>query len=216
MPPTEFAAEHVIADPAALRALYKPVDDLAARKCLPALDRYAREFIERAPFVCLGTMGAEGKADVSPRGDPAGFVQILDDRTIAIPDRPGNNRLDSLENILADPTVALLFLIPGFDDTLRVNGTAQLVTDPALLAPMAVNGRVPKLAIVVRIRSVFLHCAKALRRSRLWDPDARQDRRGMPSLAKMILDQTGAAPDDPAEQDKIDAELEETYRRTMY
>ena len=152
---------------------------------------------------------------MSPRGDPPGFVKILDDRTLAIPDRPGNNRLDSLTNILANPRIGLLFIIPGFDDTLRVNGLARLTTDPALLQTMSVNGRVPVLAIVVSVEEVFLHCAKAFRRSHLWDQNYRQDRSEMPSLIKMILDDTTGAPDE-SEMRKIDENLEQDYRRTLY
>ncbi|MBL9050203.1 MAG: pyridoxamine 5'-phosphate oxidase family protein [Tabrizicola sp.] len=205
-----------VPDEAALRALYPPTHDLAARKSLTALDAHAREFIRRAPFLCIGTQGGDGKADVSPRGDPAGFVQVLDDRNLAIPDRPGNNRLDTLSNILANPNVGLLFMVPGFDDTLRVNGQASLTVDPDILQVMAVNDRVPTLAIIVRVTEVFLHCAKAFRRSRLWDPEARQDRKEMPSLVKMILDQTTGAPQDPAEMQRIDEGLEDDYRRSMY
>ena len=166
--------------------------------------------------MCIGTQNAAGKADVSPRGDPAGFVTVLDDRTLAIPDAPGNNRLDTLSNILANPNVGLLFVVPGFDDTLRVNGRASLSTDPKILQAMAVNDRVPTLAIVVEVAEVFLHCAKAFRRSRLWDPEARQDRKEMPSLLKMILDQTTGAPQDPAEMQRIDDGLEADYRASMY
>jgi uncharacterized protein len=208
--------EHVVRDEAALRGLFPPTHTLAAIKALPALDQHARDFIARAPFLTVGTQGPGGRADVSPRGDPAGFVQVLDDRTLAIPDRPGNNRLDTLSNILADPNIGLLFLVPGFDDTLRVNGTAVLSTDPDLLRGMAVNDRVPTLAIVVTVAEVFLHCAKALRRSRLWDPEARQDRKAMPTLMAMILDQTTGAPDDTEAMARIDAGLEEDYRRSMY
>jgi PPOX class probable FMN-dependent enzyme len=208
--------EFSITDEAALRALYPPTHTLAALKSLTALDSHAAEFISRSPFLCIGTQSAEGKADVSPRGDPAGFVKVLDTRTLAIPDRPGNNRLDTLSNILANPAVGLLFLVPGFDDTLRVNGTASLSTDPQLLASMAVHDRMPTLAIVVSVTEVFLHCAKAFRRSRLWDPAARQDRKEMPSLLKMILDQTTGAPQDPVEMQKIDEGLEADYRTSMY
>lgn len=215
---TTFSADpsHMIADEAALRALFPPVHEVAVRKSLPALDRHARAFIARAPFLCIGTQGAGACADVSPRGDAPGFVQVLDDRTLAIPDRPGNNRLDTLANILANPAVGLLFLVPGFDETLRVNGRARLTTDPAVLEPMRVNDRLPRLAILVSVDEVFLHCAKAFRRSGLWDPAKRQDRAEMPSLLKMILDQTTGAPDSPEEMAKIDAGLEEDYRRSMY
>jgi hypothetical protein len=208
--------EHIVTDEQSLRALFPPTHRLAALKCLNSLDRHAQEFIRRAPFLCIGTQNRDGKADVSPRGDPPGFVRVIDHGTLAIPDRPGNNRLDTLSNILANPNVGLLFMVPGFDDTLRVNGTASLSTDPDLLASMQVNDRLPTLAIVVTVAEVFLHCAKAFRRSRLWDPDARQDRRDMPSLLNMILDQTTGAPQDPVEMRKIDEGLEEDYRKSMY
>lgn len=216
MPEDLSRPEFAIADEAQLRALYPPTHTLAALKSLRSLDPHAQEFIRRSPFLTIGTQNREGRADVSPRGDPAGFVKVLDDTTLAIPDRPGNNRLDTLSNILANPNVGLLFLVPGFDDTLRVNGTARLSTDPDLLQTMSVNDRTPTLAIVVRVGEVFLHCAKAFRRSRLWDPDARQDRKEMPTLLKMILDQTTGAPQDPAEMRKIDEGLEADYRTSMY
>lgn len=208
--------EFVIKDEAALRGMFDAQTPLAVRKCLRSLDKYAQDFIRRSPFLCIGTQDLKGNADVSPRGDPAGFVRILDPNTLAIPDRPGNNRLDSLANILANSSVGILFVIPGFDDTLRVNGEASLVTDPELLKSMSIDGRVPKLAILVRVREVFLHCAKAFRRSKLWNPEQFQDRRVMPSLSKMILDQTTGAPSDEGEMRRIDEELEVEYRRTLY
>lgn len=210
-----FEDRHTIRSEAALRALFAPTHDLALQKCQNTLGRHARAFIKRSPFLCLGTQDRDGRADVSPRGDPPGFVTIVDSHTIAIPDRPGNNRLDSLSNIIANPCVGLLFLVPGFDDTLRINGRATLVTDPVLLAGMRVNDRTPALAIVVEIDEVFFHCAKALRRSHLWDSTQHQDRREMPSLVKMILDETTGAPNE-TEMRKLDEALEEAYKRTMY
>ena len=211
----QVKAEFTIADETALRRLLDDQTPLAAQKCLSALDAHATAFIRRAPFVCLGTQDMAGRADVSPRGDPAGFVQVLDPKTLAIPDRPGNNRLDSLSNILANPAVGLLFIIPGFDDTLRVNGEARLVTDPDLLAGMRVNDRLPKLAILVEVKEVFLHCAKAFRRSGLWDPARFQDRKAFPSLSQMILEQAGRAPAS-SEIPRLDADLEVEYQRSMY
>jgi uncharacterized protein len=212
----EIRPEFAITSEEALRGRYPATHDLAALKCLASLDSHAQEFIRRSPFLCIGTQNREGKADVSPRGDPVGFVRILDAVTLAIPDRPGNNRFDTLSNILANPNVGLLFMVPGFDDTLRVNGTASLSTDPAILEGMAVNNRAPTLAIVVKVAEVFLHCAKAFRRSGLWDPAARQNRSEMPTLLKMILDQTTGAPQDPVEMQKIDDGLEDDYRQSMY
>ena len=207
--------EFSITDEQSLRNLFEPTHDLALKKFQKTLGRHAQEFIRRAPFLCIGTQSAEGNGDVSPRGDPPGFVQILDEATLAIPDRPGNNRLDSLANLIANPNVGLLFLIPGFDDTLRVNGRATLVNDPELLRTMAVDGRTPRLAIIVRVNEVFMHCAKALRRSHLWSPDHLQDRREMPSLIKIILDETTGAPG-AEKQRKLDLDLEDAYKTTLY
>lgn len=204
-----------VTDEAGLRRLFPATHDLAVQKFRTSLGPHAQAFIRRSPFLCLGTQDLAGKADVSPRGDPPGFVRILDERTLAIPDRPGNNRLDSLSNIVANPSVGLLFMIPGFDETLRVSGRATLTTDPELLHQLVVNERVPTLAIVVETTGVFLHCAKAFRRSHLWDPSHRQDRSEMPSLIKMILDDTTGAPP-PDDMRRIDDGLEEDYRRTLY
>lgn len=216
MPDPQPSADHVISSEEELRTLFAAKHPLAEQKCRPVLDLHCRDFIARSPFLCLGTQNADGTSDVSPRGDPPGFVQVIDDTTLAIPDRPGNNRLDSLTNILSNPSVGLLFVIPGYDDTLRVNGTASLSRDPQLLETMSVRERAPKLAIIVKVSETFMHCAKAFRRSRLWDPDARQDRSEMPSLAKIILDQTTGAPEDDARMKQIDDQLEEDYKRSMY
>ena len=208
--------EFAITDEKSLRGLFAATHDLAIQKMQNTLDKHAQAFIARSPFLCIGTQNLDGKADVSPRGDPVGFVKILDEHTLVIPDRPGNNRLDTQTNILANPSVGLLFIIPGFDDTLRVNGQATLVTDPELLASMNVNDRIPKLAIVVKVTEAFLHCAKAFRRSHLWEPDHFQNRKEMPSLIKIILDQTTGAPSDENEMRKLDDELEEDYKKTLY
>ena len=205
-----------VTDETSLRSLFHATHPLAALKCQGSLDKHAQAFIMRSPFLCIGTQALDGKVDVSPRGDPVGFVKILDENTLAIPDRPGNNRLDTLVNILANPSVGLLFIVPGFDDTLRVNGQASLVTDPEILESMSVDGRIPKLAIVVEVREVFLHCAKAFRRSHLWDPAHFQNRSEMPSLSKIIMDQTIGAPDDEVEMRKLDDELEDDYKKSMY
>lgn len=166
--------------------------------------------------MCIGAQSDSGTADVSPRGDPRGFVKVLGHKTLLIPDRPGNNRLDTLTNILSNPQVGLLFIVPGFDDTLRVNGHATLTRDPDLLALMAINERIPTAAIVVHVQEVFMHCAKAFGRSKLWEHSEHQDRKEMPSLVNIILDQTSGAPDSREEMAKLDADLEEEYRRTMY
>lgn len=208
--------EFLIENEADLRAQFPPTHELAIKKEQSKIDKHARDFIARAPFVCLGTHNDKGLSDVSPRGDAPGFVQILDETTIAIPDRPGNNRLDTLSNLTHNPAIGLMFIIPGFDDTLRINGEAQLTADPELLATMAVKGQVPKIAILVHINELYMHCAKAFRRSKLWDPASLQDRNDMPSLMKIMLDQADEAPDDQEEMEKLDAALEEAYQKSMY
>ncbi|MEM7695908.1 MAG: pyridoxamine 5'-phosphate oxidase family protein [Pseudomonadota bacterium] len=208
--------DHLITTAADLRARFPDINPLAVQKQHTRLNRHDRAFIARAPFCLLATSDGDGHLDVSPRGDPAGFVTVLDDETIAIPDRPGNNRLDSLTNILADPGVGLLFLIPGFDDTLRINGRACITTAPSLLAGMAVRERAPTLAIVITIEEVFLHCAKALRRSALWSPDSIQDRSALPSLGAMVLEAAGGQPAAPNAVAEADAAVETAYREKMY
>ncbi len=151
----------------ALKALLGEPTELVCAKVSDRLNPLTRQFIERAPFLCLATADADGRCDVSPRGDPAGFVRILDEVTLLIPERPGNRLADSLRNILSNPRVGLLFVIPGVTDTFRVNGRATLTTDAALLAPCAVEGKTPKLGILVDIEEAFTHCSKAFLRSNL-------------------------------------------------
>jgi PPOX class probable FMN-dependent enzyme len=198
-----------------LRAKFGEVSHLAAAKSRPALDKYSRQFISLSPFLVISTADTQGRADLSPRGDPPGFVQVIDDNTILIPDRPGNNRLDTMANIMANPNVGLLFFVPGFEDTLRLNGKARITDDAALLSACTVSGKAPKVGMLVTVEEVFLHCAKALKRSRLWDPDSRQDRAQMPSIARIILEQTCTPVAEP-EVEKIDAAVEEEYRTALY
>jgi len=213
---TQLKPEFFVKDEKDLRSLFPATHPIAVEKCQNHLDKHAMNFVARSPFLCIGTQSPAGSADVSPRGDPCGFVKILDDKTLLIPDRPGNNRLDTHTNILANPAVGLLFMVPGFDDTMRVNGKAKITRDPDFLALMVVNDRMPTVAIVVTVEEVFIHCAKAFRRSKLWDPSQRQNRSDMPSLLKIIMDQTTGAPNDPEEMKKIDAGLEDEYQKTMY
>ncbi len=192
--------------------------EIAKKKCIPSLDEHCKAFITRSPFLCIGTSGADGRADVSPRGDPPGFVQILDDNTIFIPDRPGNNRLDTMTNIIENPNVGLIFMVPGFDDTLRVNGKATIVQDGDLARAAVVNGKEPKVGIKIQVEEAFLHCAKAFKRSKLWDDGSRQNRREMPSLGRMILEQTAPPAEPPSEDTVKDADefIEENYRTELY
>jgi PPOX class probable FMN-dependent enzyme len=179
-----------VRDETALRGLYEAPMELAILKQLDRLDGHCRNFLAHSPFLVIGSTRTGRGTDVSPRGDAPGFARVLDDHTIAIPDRPGNNRLDTMSNLMADAEVGLLFFIPGIDETLRVNGTAAITREPTLLSAAAVNGREPRVVILVTVREAFLHCGKALKRARLWHDDYRLDRRSFPSLGRMIVEQT--------------------------
>ncbi len=198
-------------DYAALRAHMGAMNPMAERKVLPALDHYCRAFIAMSPFLVLASADAEGRADASPRGDPPGFVQVLDDRTLLLPDRLGNNRVDSFANILTAPGVGLIFLVPGIDETLRVNGTARLLTDGNALAGSSVASKAPRTGLVVTVAEAFFHCAKALRRARLWDPATQVERSSFPSLGRIIAEQTRLFTVEEAER-----RTEEGYRTRMY
>jgi PPOX class probable FMN-dependent enzyme len=171
-----------------LRQLYPPPIERARLKVLRRMDQHCANFIAHSPFLCLGTSSEHG-ADVAPRGDKPGFVHILDETTLAIPDWPGNNRLDSSSNILVNPQVGLLFLIPGVQETLRVNGTAEITTRPELLARWEGNGKRPKAALVIKVKEAFLHCGKALIRARLWEDDYKIQRSQLPTYGQMLKDQ---------------------------
>jgi PPOX class probable FMN-dependent enzyme len=194
----------MITSAAQLRDRYPPPLALIERKVRPALDAHCRALIARSPLVMVATVGADGGCDVSPRGDPPGFVAVLDDRHLAIPDRKGNNRLDALRNVLAHPAVGLLFVVPGHDDTLRVNGTARISTDPALLEPMAAASRVPACALVVEVEEAFLHCGRAFKRGRVWDPATFVAPGELPTIGQALREQT--APD--AQELRLIAESE--------
>ena len=176
-----------VTDEAALRAMHHKPMSRATDKVLPALDRHCRAIVELSPFCVIATQGPAG-ADVSPRGDPPGFVRVLDDRTLLLPDRIGNNRFDGMANLLKNPRIGMLFLVPGMNETLRINVTARITDDARLLADCAVDGRAPKVGLVIALEEAFLHCGKALIRSRLWDADAQIERRILPSYPEMLLD----------------------------
>ena len=175
----------------ALRRLYAVPRERAVKKQLAALDRHCKSFIALSPFVVLATHDVAGRLDASPRGGTPGFAKVTDAGELLLPDAPGNNRLDSLENIVATGRAGLLFLIPGFDETLRVNGKAVLSVDPSELALCADERRTPKLVIKVSVDEAYLHCAKAFMRSRLWDPRSLVQRDRLPSMGRMINEQTG-------------------------
>ncbi|MEO0679087.1 MAG: pyridoxamine 5'-phosphate oxidase family protein [Pseudomonadota bacterium] len=196
----------LVTDEDALRALHHAPMSRSTDKVLAALDVHCRRILQASPFCVVATRGPGG-ADVSPRGDPPGFVRALDDRTLLLPDRVGNNRLDGMANLLADPRIGLLFLVPGMDETLRVNGTARLTDDARLLEGSAVQGRAPKIGLLVAVEEAFLHCGKAFARSRLWDPETRVDRKAFPSYASMLRDHVdGLTEDENARQSRIMAE----------
>jgi uncharacterized protein len=180
---------HHITTLPALRQLYGPARERALKKEIPSLDAHAVQFIGLSPFVVLASSDAQGQMDASPRGGDAGFVKVLDAQTLLVPDAPGNNRLDTLENIIATGQLGTVFMVPGFDETLRVNGSAVLSTDPADLALCADARRTPALVIRLTVASVYLHCAKAFMRSRLWDAARHTDRAQLPSMAEMLRDQ---------------------------
>ena len=175
----------------ALRKLYAAPQERAVRKQISALDRHCRAFIALSPFLVLSTCDRDQQMDASPRGGAPGFVKCTASGDLLIPDAPGNNRLDSLENIIATGSAGLLFLIPGFDETLRVNGSALLSTDPGDIALCTDERRAPKLVIRVSVTAAYLHCAKAFLRSRLWDPEARVERETLPTMGQMLGEQTG-------------------------
>ena len=191
-----------------LRALLGEPAAVVRAKVADRLNDLTRRFVDLSPFVLLATSAPDGTCDVSPRGDPPGFVRVLDERTLLLPDRPGNKLADSLRNVLRNPHVGLLFLVPGVGDTLRVNGRATLVTDEDLLAPCAVEGKVPKLGLRIEVDEVFTHCSKAFLRARLWDPETFVDRSELPSSGEV---HRSLNPDFDAEQ--YDAERAERYAR---
>lgn len=198
---------------AALRDLLGQPSELVIKKQLPALDRHCRAFIALAPMLMLGTTSADGDCDVSPRGDAPGFVAVIDDRHIAIPDRPGNRRIDSLRNIAQTGKVGLLFLIPGVEETLRVNGRACLTRESALLERLTARGKVPTLAIGVEVEEAFLHCAKAFKRSHLWEQATWPARDALPTLGQMVNDQV-AIPG--LSLDQIERNIAESYEKRLY
>src|SRR3954464_15676343 len=198
-----------IADEAELRAVIGAPTPLVAGKIADRLNHLTRQFVERSPFVCVATARPDGGLDVSPRGDPAGFVRILDDQTLLIPDRPGNRIADTLTNVLADPRIALLFLIPGVGDSFRVNGTAVITDDAELLAPSSVEGKQPKLGLVVAIDEAYTQCSKALIRSDLWNPEKHVDRAELPSGGEILR----SLSDPELDAEQYDRERAERYAR---
>ena len=199
----------VVTSEEALRAVAGSPTRHVLDKVLPAIDEMSRSFIAASPFVLIATVGENGFPDVSPKGDPAGFVQVLDEKTLAIPDRPGNRRLDTLTNVLKNPRVGLIFLIPGVSHTLRVSGTAAIVRDETLRQSMAVKGRLPDHALVVSVEYVLSHCAKCMTRSGMWQPDTWGEADAVPTLAEMLVSHAKLSQSVDEMQEGIDADARE-------
>jgi PPOX class probable FMN-dependent enzyme len=195
-----------------LRSAFDATHDVAIKKVLRSIDSHSRRFIEKSPFLLIGSQDAAGNGDVSPKGDCPGFVKILDNKTLAIPDRPGNNRLDTWENIIENPGVGLIFMIPGMNETLRINGEARLTLDAGLCAQMQVNNRPAKAVLIVKVREVYMHCAKAFIRSKLWSSETWAPRSDMPTLGQILKEQAELA----ESADKLDDILDEAYRASLW
>lgn len=200
----------MIESAADLREFYPEPKERALQKQLDRLDAHCRRFVALSPFVVLATVSADGRLDSSPRGGGPGFVHVRDDRTLWLPDAPGNNRLDSLSNVAETGRAGLLFLIPGVDETLRVNGAARVRADAEARAPFDGERHRPRVVVEVVVEEAYLHCAKALMRSRLWDPASRRDRSVLPTMGEMLRDQAGGP--GPAESQ---AEMVARYARDL-
>src|SRR3989442_14657851 len=210
---TTRAFRQIVTSDRELRDIVGEPSELALKKQLPMLDAHCRAFIARSPFLLLATANAAGQCDVSPKGDVAGFVLVLDDRHLVIPDRPGNRRLDGMRNLLENPHVGLIFFIPGEEETLRVNGRAWIVRDEDLLEQTAGMGRRPSLAIGVEVEECFLHCAKAFKRSRLWQRHQWPDQAGRASRGQLFLDQAKPA---GMTIEQMERRLDEGYQQRLY
>ncbi len=180
--------EEIVDSEEKVRAVIGDASDLVRRKQIDHLDVHACAFISKSPFLLISSTDSEGRMDISPKGDPPGFVRVLDQYTLAIPDRPGNRRVDTFKNLVQTPQVGLIFLIPGKRETLRLSGHAQIVRDLWVREPMVMNGKVPDFAIIVRVNEVFFHCAKCVIRSKLWEPDSWPELVGLPTLAQTMVD----------------------------
>lgn len=200
-----------IADLETLQAVYGHPSIASIKKEVDYIHPHYRKLVEASPFAVLATHGPDGP-DASPRGDPAGFIRVCDEKTILLPDRRGNNRLDSLRNIIHDPRVALLFLIPGVGETLRINGVAEISTDPVLLEQFSLNGKLPSSVLIIKVKKVFFQCSRAVLRSRLWDSTLHVERSSLPSVGAMLETLSNAEIDGA----KYDSDLPERIQKTMY
>jgi PPOX class probable FMN-dependent enzyme len=205
------ASMDVVEDFAELRERYGPPGDRSVKKQLSRFDKHCRAFISHSPFLVIASSDPSGRCDASPKGDAPGFVQVLDDETLLIPDRLGNNRVDTIGNLLGRPGVGLIFFVPGLNETLRVNGRARITTEPSLLEPLAVNGKIPRSGILIAAEEIYFHCGKALIRSDLWNPEKQLSRSEFPSLGRILADQIGGISVEEAERATA-----ESYRTRLY
>ncbi|MBO1626702.1 pyridoxamine 5'-phosphate oxidase family protein [Bacillus arachidis] len=195
-----------------LRHILGYPSERAVKKVIPSLDHHCCDFLSKSPFLVISTSDKFGHCDASPRGDAPGFVYVLNENQIVIPERPGNRRVDSILNILSNPKVGLIFFIPGLGESLRINGRAAITNDEEILEKMQVNGRNPLLGIVVEIEECFIHCAKAFIRSELWNPDSWLEKEVLPSAAKMLVDHAKVN----ANEEEVARSLEESYTKRLY
>lgn len=208
----DSGADGVLRDADRLRERYGEPVALALAVIKTELDRHHRRFIEHSPFLCLAAAGADGQPSVSPKGDAPGFVKVLDERTLLLPDRPGNNKLEIFHRLLENPKVALIFFVPGVQETLRIEGEAEVTTEPSLLEAGRVGAKLPPAAVVVRVKRAYFHCGKALIRSRLWDPE-RHVAPGVIAPFAQVLEEQSAAQE---RQSELQARLDDLYANKLY
>ncbi len=204
------STESTIESKSALREYYGPPGERGLKKQMAHLDEHAKNFISLSPFMIIASATARG-ADASPKGDPPGFVKVIDENTLLIPDRPGNNRVDTMSNVIENNHVGLLFLVPGMCETLRVNGRARVTTDPELLAPLSMRGKAPVSGMIVEVDEAYLHCGKAVIRASLWDPEKHIDRKSFPSMGQMLADQIGGY-----DGEELNEGIQERYKTDLY
>ncbi|MCM3117595.1 pyridoxamine 5'-phosphate oxidase family protein [Neobacillus sp. MER 74] len=213
MPVPNLTCKEKIETEDELRSIIGEPSELVRKKVISYVDDHCKDFISRSPFLVISTSDASGYCDVSPRGDTPGFALVLDEKHIIIPERPGNKRIDTLRNILSNPKAGLLFLIPGLGETLRVNGKAYLVKDDILLAQMAHQGKNPLVGICIEVEECFIHCAKAMKRSGLWEPETWSEKGSLPNAAKILLEHSKIPDMTEKELNKV---LEEDYLNELY
>lgn len=208
----DWTFKHTITSEEELRGIMGHPSEVVTKKTIDHIDEHCENFIKRSPFITIATSDLHGNFDVSPKGDPAGFVKILNNKTLAIPDRPGNRKADTLRNIIQNPNLGLIFLIPGIKETLRVNGQAQVVTDEEVLALLEVQGKQPSFAIIVHVKEAFMHCAKCMIRSNLWGKVDDTSERPVATLGKTLVDHGKLDMD----FDELDNMIKEDERTNLY